>query len=120
MKTFFRALALIFAIFFLWAAYLQLNDPDPIIWFTIYGVASLASVFFLIKKLDHVIAIGLAILFFIGVFVYWPSKFEGISIGGGDINNIEQARESLGLTINGLVMLLYAWRIKIGKKAKNR
>lgn len=118
MKPFFRVLSVIFAIFFLWEAYLQHNDPDPIIWLSIYGSAALASAFFFIEKLDPAVAIGLAILFFIGAFVYWPSKFEGISIGEGDIGNIEAARESLGLSINALVMLLYAWRIK--KEQRNK
>jgi len=35
-----KTLSLALALFFAWAALLQLNDPDPIRWFALYAVAA--------------------------------------------------------------------------------
>ncbi|GAB3811307.1 hypothetical protein GCM10028895_01340 [Pontibacter rugosus] len=49
-------------------------------------------------------------LYTAGAILAWPERFEGIYIGGGDIKNIEEAREALGLllcatTFTGLFFL---------------
>ena len=115
MKPLFKFLALIFALLFIIAAYLQWNDPDSTIWYFTYGIAALASVLFFLNKLDYVIALVLAVLYIIGTIALWPEKWEGLSIGDGNIDNIERARESLGLLITGLVMLLYAVQKRLAK-----
>lgn len=119
MNLFFKIFAVVFAILFAWAAYLQNNDPDAFLWYIIYGVACLACVSFLFKKLHYVIALILAFSYLIGIFISWPAKFEGVEIGGGDINNIEHAREALGLLINSAVMGILAWRMKKGDFRSN-
>ena len=115
MKPLFKFLALIFALLFIIAAYLQWNDPDATIWYFIYGIAALASILFFLNKLNFVIALVLAVLYIVGTIALWPEKWEGLSIGDGDIDNIEKARESLGLLITGLVMLLYAVQKRLAK-----
>ncbi|MEH6406331.1 MAG: transmembrane 220 family protein [Leeuwenhoekiella sp.] len=112
MKTFFKIFAALFAILFAWAAYLQNNDPDAFLWYLIYGSASLACISFIFRKLHFTIALLLAIVYLVGAIFNWPAKFEGVSIGGGDITNVEQGRESLGLLINCIVLGVLAWRIK--------
>ncbi len=112
MKILFKILAVLFAVFFVWAAYVQNNDPDATMWYAIYGIAAVASLLFIANKLPYALAVILFLGYVIGAIVFWPSKFEGVSIGAGDINNIEHGRESLGLIINALIMLIYAWRIK--------
>ncbi len=112
MNLFFKIFAVVFAILFAWAAYLQNNDPDAFLWYLIYGIASLACVSFLFKRLNYLIALVLAVSYLIGVFLSWPAQFEGVEIGVGDINNIEHAREALGLLINSAAMGILAWRVK--------
>ncbi|MGI9547914.1 MAG: transmembrane 220 family protein [Flavobacteriaceae bacterium] len=108
MKTLFKILSLIMAVLFIIAAYLQWNDPDATIWYFVYGIAALASVLFFLNRLRFGVAIILGLLYIAGTVALWPEKWEGISLEGGDLQNVERARESLGLLITGLVMFVYA------------
>ncbi|ALM06715.1 hypothetical protein SB49_02005 [Sediminicola sp. YIK13] len=116
MKTVFKLIAIVFTILFFWAAYVQWNDPDALLWYAIYGSAAVASLFFFLDKLSFNIALLLFVLYFIGVFIFWPDQFEGVGLEDGEINNIEHARESLGLLINALATLMYGLRIRHTKK----
>ena len=118
MKTLFKILSFVFIILFLWAVYVQYNDPDAMMWYAIYGVAALASLLFFLGRLNYYAAATLCVLYLIGTFVVWPEKFEGVTIGEGDILNIERAREALGLLITAVVMLAYALRIRFVNKSK--
>lgn len=118
MKTFFKILAIFFSGVFLWAAYVQYNDPDAWLWYAIYGLAALASILFLLGKLRYWMAASLVVIYLFGAFFIWPENFQGVSIGEGDIVNIERGREALGLLIVSGVMLLYALRIKYVGKSK--
>ena len=104
------------AVLFVIAAYVQWNDPDATIWYFVYGIAALASLLFFMNKLSFIMAVLLAVLYIMGTIGLWPDKWEGISIGSGDIENIERARESLGLFITGLVMLTYGLVKRAQKK----
>jgi len=110
-----KIISAVFTILFIWAALVQYNDPDALIWYFIYGLAAIASFLFLMEKLTLIVPVVLSLAYFIGAYVFWPVHFEGVSIDGGNITNIEHARESLGLIINALVMLFYAWRVSVGK-----
>jgi len=112
MKTFFRILAIIFTILFAWSAYLQYNDPDALLWYAIYGVATLGSLLFAVGRLPFMAATILCSAYLIGAFVQWPETFEGFEIGAGDIVNIERGREACGLLIVSVVFLVYALRIR--------
>ena len=97
---------------FLLAAYVQLNDPDPETWISIYAVAALGSLLFALGRLRSWVGLLLAIAFVVGAFMYWPESFEGVEFGeAGMANmNIERGRESLGLAITALVFFFYSWR----------
>ena len=118
MKNLFKLFSLIFTLLFIWAAYVQFNDPDALLWYAIYGVAAAVSLFFYLGKLNFTGAVILSGIYFVGTFILWPDKFEGITIGNGDIVNIERGRESLGLLIVGVVMLIYALRLRLANKSK--
>jgi len=118
MNAFFKILAVIFALLFLWSAYLQYNDPDALLWYAIYGVASIGSILFAVNRLGLLWAAILCLAYLIGTVVFWPEKFEGFTIGKGDIVNVERGREACGLLIVGLVYLMYALRIFFKKKLK--
>ncbi len=118
MKAIFKILATVFLVLFLYAVYVQANDPDPLLWYVIYGVAALASVLFLTDKLPYSVAVVLFIAYVISVYVAWPAQFEGVTIGEGDVKNIEEGREALGLLITAVIMLIYTLRIKAGSKRR--
>jgi len=40
----------------------------------------------------------------------FPEKFEGFTVGNGDIKNIEEGREAFGLLVMGLFFSLFAYR----------
>jgi len=118
MKTFFKILGIVFAALFIYAVVVQYNDPDALMWYAIYGIAALASILFFMERLNLLSAVVLTIAYLIGVFVIWPEQFEGVTIGEGDIVNIERGREALGLLIVGVVMAVYAFRIRFVGKSK--
>ena len=113
MKNLFKFFSLLMAILFVIAAYLQWNDPDAVLWYFVYGIAALASILFFLDRLSFVVAIILGLLYVSGTVILWPEKWEGLSIGGGNIVNVERAREALGMLITGLVMLVYAIRQRL-------
>lgn len=115
MKVVFKILALIFAAWFIYSIVVQANDPDPMMWYVIYGVAVLASLLFLVDKLPYLASVVLFVAYVVGTMIFWPEKFEGITIGEGDIKNIEEGREALGLAITAVIILIYALRLKATK-----
>ncbi|MCK0188456.1 transmembrane 220 family protein [Arenibacter sp. F20364] len=115
MRLFYKIVSAVFTVLFIWAGLLQYNDPDAVLWYFLYGAAAVASFLFFFGKLNVSIAFVLSIAYLIGAWIFWPEHFEGVSIDGGNIDNIEHARESLGLLINALVMLFFAWRVRAEK-----
>lgn len=111
-----KFIALVFALLFIVSAVLQYNDPDPLLWYIIYGFAALLAVLFMLDRLPFWMAVLGFVLFFAGGVISWPETFEGVTIGGGDIKNIEEGREALGLFITALVMFTFAWSLR-GKKS---
>ncbi|GMN08201.1 hypothetical protein MTsPCn5_35900 [Croceitalea sp. MTPC5] len=108
MNKFLKILAFVFMALFSYAAVVQHNDPDAVKWYAIYGMAAFASLLFALGNLRLFWALLLAIFYF-GLAIYtWPEKFEGVTIGEGDIVNIERGREALGLLIAGIAMSIYA------------
>lgn len=112
MNAFFKILGFVFTALFIYAVVVQYNDPDATKWYAMYGMAALASLLFALGKLRFLWALFLGV-FFLGFAIYsWPAKFEGVTIGEGDIVNIERGREALGLIISAVLMFIYAFRIK--------
>ena len=117
MKSLFKILSLVFTILFIYAAVVQYNDPDAILWYAIYGIAAIASLLFFLGKMNYTMAALLCILYLVVTLWNWPAQFEGVTIGEGDIVNIEKGREALGTLIASLIMLLFALRIRFGNKS---
>lgn len=116
MKTFFKIIAFIFTILFVWVAVIQNNDPDALLWFAIYGVAALGLLLFVFDQLPVMAAAFLCLAYLIGGFLSWPETFEGFEIGVGDIVNVERGREACGLLIVAGVFLVYALRLRYTTK----
>lgn len=118
MKLFFKILGLLMGILFLWAAFVQYNDPDAFLWYIAYGAAFLVSILFVVGRLPLAAALILGVVYTLGGIYFWPEKFEGVSIGAGDIDNIERARESLGMLMVALVLFIYALRVRYAPNSK--
>lgn len=109
-KRVLRLVALLFALLFIAAAIVQYNDPDPFIWIMFYGIAAVACLLFFANRFPPALGFILAAIYLVSAIRVWPEQFEGVSIGSGDIENIERGREALGLLIMALVMLFLGWR----------
>lgn len=112
MKSTMKYVSLIFAILFLYAAVVQYNDPDTFLWVVIYGLAFLSSVLFYFKKLPALVYWIFGLAYLGGCIYNWPETFEGISLGTGEWENVEKAREALGLLVCALLMFLYGFASK--------
>lgn len=118
MKLLFKILGCLFALLFIYSTLVQYNDPDAMQWYLYYGVATLASILFVFNGLKMQWAFLLFLFFAFKMYQVWPDTYEGITIGEGDIQNIEEGREALGLGICALAMLIYTLRTWFVKKSK--
>ncbi len=96
-------------LFIVWAYY-QRNDVDPLVWVTIYAIAALFSLLFMVNKLASSLALGFGIVCLAGA-IYLFSKVEF----GPALITIEAWREAVGLLIISTwmgIMLLFQRQAK--------
>jgi hypothetical protein len=105
----FRACCVPFAGMFAVAAYVQLNDPDPVQWVTIYGLGVVASVLALAGRRPWPMAGVLCLVVLVwavallpGVFSH-PANLEGLTTWHMIDTSVEEEREMTGL------LLLAGW-----------
>lgn len=103
-----KLLGLLFGLIYLLFAVLQYNDPDPAVWMLVYGTAALACFMAAANKITPALLWLAATLYAISAIFVWPEHFEGVQIGGGNIQNIEEAREALGLLLCTLSFICLA------------
>lgn len=107
-----KIISLFFALLFTYFVVVQYNDPDPEIWMPIYGIAVAAclSIFFAKAPRSYVFVI-MTLAYFFAAYQQWPPQYEGVFWGEMQMRsiNIELARESLGLVISGMGMLVMAF-----------
>jgi len=104
-----RIFALLMAAVFLVFAVLQYNDPDPIIWIPIYLYMVLLSVWYYRGGVPNALLLVSAAVYLAGAIYLWPAHWEGVQLQNGmKTVNIEHGRESLGLGLCVLTLLLYA------------
>ena len=97
---------------FLVSAYLQLNDPDSLIWIVVYFIAAVAS--FLHSRLARSLLIGgvLACLVMTGVLlatidgIDWRGVFASFNMEG---QGVEEIREVGGLLIIAVWFTILAY-----------
>lgn len=117
MYTVVRFIAGLMTVVFAYAAYLQLNDPDPIQWVAMYAAAAGLSALFAAKhpapESFHGSFAGVAFLwaFYLSSLVYGsgyvtPMFPEG-QMTGNLLVDTEEGREMGGLLIMGGTMVLY-------------
>ena len=107
-------------IMFLAFAYLQLNDPDPILWVSIYGVMVVfcgMAMFGIYPKKFHIAVLIIYALYSIYYFpgvMEWLHQTDKTTIFDEMEKEkhlfIEESREFLGLIICVIVLLFYILR----------
>jgi predicted membrane metal-binding protein len=113
MKVFNLLLAVLFIIF----AFLQINDPDPVVWILIYGTMAVACVlaafgYYYTKALAAILIVFVAysFVFLSGVIEWFHSDDKSMlldDIAKMQYPYIEESREFLGLTICILVVIMH-------------
>jgi hypothetical protein len=115
-----RILNFILAIMFLSFAFLQLNDPDPVIWILIYGSVAVSCVLAAFEIYSPKFLIALAALLviysltFIQGVMTWLGTEDKTTLFSEEMKAqfpyIEESREFLGLWICILILGLYIFR----------
>ena len=118
MEIFFRIFGFVFGFLCVVSAILQFNDPDPLVWILIYGASAVVSFGFALNKIRASVPLLIGILAILGCWYVFPEKFQGFYVEGGDIKNIEEGREAVGLLIIALVMFVYAVWIRFTNRSK--
>ncbi|NCN09871.1 MAG: hypothetical protein GW938_08510 [Leptospira sp.] len=88
MKIFLFITTILFSLF----AYLQLNDPDPILWFSIYIFVAGLAMYRLSKSVHHDLRIGFS-AFYLGMSFIWFFQIQEFAFDS------EEFRETFGLLI---------------------
>lgn len=102
-----RYIALFFVFVFILFAAVQYNDPDPILWIPIYLVAAAFSLGVYLNKSPRILLLLIAIAYLVGAFFFWPESWHGLALNPTFKQQVEHARESLGLLFTALVMFYY-------------
>lgn len=104
-------LGAIFAIVFVLFTYWQFNDPDPILWVPIYGVATYASIQAFRHKTNSELLIVLFVLSTTAGLQIWSemTAWEGFLTDGLSMKTMNQelAREAVGLWIASSSFVIY-------------
>lgn len=117
-----RILNSFLALMFLVFAFLQVNDPDPILWILIYGAMAATSVMaifeYYIPALMYALFFGYVvylIILFPGAMDWFNSQDRSLlfdDIAKMQYYYIEEAREFLGLLICEAVLVFYLIRAR--------
>ena len=119
-----RILQLILSILFLLFAYFQFNDPDPLIWVSLYIIVAILLFLGFLGKYIRPLTLGLMALCVIGFILTFPGVFDyitnqdGYTIMEGMSNEkpyIEETREFGGLLI---IFLALFFNFRQSGKAK--
>ena len=104
-----RIVNFILAIMFLLFAFVQINDPDPVIWILIYGAMAVLCIMAIFEFYPTKFTIGLLVLYILYSIVYVPGVLEWLrqdnkamlfdDVAKMQYPYVEEAREFLGLWI---------------------
>lgn len=115
-----RIVNFVLAIIFLLFAFVQVNDPDPIIWILIYGAMAVLSIMAIFEFYPRKFIIGLLVLYTAYSIVYIPGVMEWLKqdnkallfddVAKMQYPYVEEAREFLGLLICIIVLVVFVIR----------
>jgi hypothetical protein len=112
-----KVLNLLLAVLFVLFAFVQINDPDPVLWILIYGLMAVACILAAFGHYYTKVLVGLLILYtayslvFVSGVLEWM-RSDDKSMLFDDIAKmqypyIEESREFLGLLICILVLVMH-------------
>ncbi len=120
-----RIVNFVLAAMFLVFAFVQVNDPDPVLWILIYGTMAIFSIMAIFEFYPKKFLIGVLILFvFYGLFnlMYHPGFAEWLrsdnksalfdNVAKMENLYIEESREFLGLLLCIIVLVFYLFRLR--------
>ena len=117
-----RILNFILAVMFLIFAFVQVNDPDPVVWILIYGIMAVMCILAFFEFYPTKVTLGLLLVMTLYSFTYVPGVIEWLGsddktllfddIAKMQYPYIEEAREFLGLLICIGVLIFHVVRAK--------
>jgi hypothetical protein len=117
-----KILNLVLAVMFLAFAFLQINDPDPVLWILIYGIMAVVCVLAAFNLYYRIVLIVLLVAYVGFSLVYLPGVKEWLaqddrSVLFDDLAKmehlfIEESREFLGLMICAAVLIFQLVRAR--------
>ncbi len=120
--SFMRIVNFILAVMFLLFAFVQINDPDPVIWILIYGAMAVLSIMAIFEFYPTKFMIGLLVLYILYSIVYVPGVLEWLrqdnkamlfdDVAKMQYPYVEEAREFLGLWICIIVLIVFVIRAR--------
>lgn len=88
---------------FLYFAYLQLNDPDPYLWFPIYAIVAIIALVGFYRKVPKFVGwILIPIYLVLAVYFYTQAPYFGMEV--------EEVREYLGLLIASAALAVLVFK----------
>ncbi len=110
---------LLFLVIFLLCVAVQYNDPDPVRWMVIYGLAALCCMLFAFKKLPVYLPVVTAVAALIWAVLLLPAVFgktipmrEVFSMIHMFSPGVEEVREIGGLSIVAFWMIVLALKTR--------
>lgn len=115
-----RVVNFLLAAMFLVFAFLQVDDPDPVVWILIYGAVATVCVMAIFEFYPRhfilalfVALLGYSVFYIRGVITWWGSGNRAAlfdDVAKMEHVYIEEAREFLGLVICLIVLGIYLYR----------
>jgi hypothetical protein len=115
-----RIVNFLLAVLFLLFAFLQVNDPDPVIWILIYGAMAVFCVMAMFEFYPQMMLIATTAIYILYSLWYAPGTWEWLrsenkaalfdDLAKMQYPYVEEAREFLGLLICIVVLALYIVR----------
>ena len=113
MSVFDKAMTVLMLVFFGYATVMQYNDPDPLLWMTIYSVAAILCAMHLMGRLPvraGLVFIGLIIIhgLYLAYRIIGPRFFDEREM----IGVAEEGREMIGVIIVAAWTGFMVWRTR--------
>lgn len=101
-------------VLFVWAAVMQYNDPDSLLWISIYGAAALCCILYMAGRLPALLAVILSGMYTLGtLYLLLQTTVGPIAFfdetGNEMMGMMEESREMLGLFLAAAWTGFLAW-----------